>query len=58
MSKLQHTVVNWALSFAAVFAVLFLNAYLERQHSETETQFLIELSVVDAIAAQEADHDR
>lgn len=55
MNKLKHTVVNWALSIAAVFTVLFLNAYLEHQHSETETQFLTDLSVVDAIAAEEAD---
>lgn len=55
MNKLKHTVVTWALSIAAGIAVLFLNAYLELQHSETETQFLTELSVVDAIAAEEAD---
>lgn len=32
----QHA-VNWALCAAAVITVLFLNAYLEHQHSETET---------------------
>jgi len=32
----QHA-VSWALSAAAVITVLFLNAYLEHQHSETET---------------------
>lgn len=32
----QHA-VTWALCAAAVITVLFLNAYLEHQHSETET---------------------
>ena len=31
----QHA-VTWALSAAAVITVLFLNAYLEHQHSETD----------------------
>jgi len=29
--------VRWALSAAAVITVLFLQAYLDHQHSETET---------------------
>ncbi|WP_172705361.1 hypothetical protein [Variovorax paradoxus] len=36
MNKLKHTVVTWALSISAGIAVLFLNAYLEHQHSETD----------------------
>jgi hypothetical protein len=32
----QHA-VDWALIIAACMAVLFLNAYLEHKHSETET---------------------
>lgn len=32
----QHA-VTWALCAAAVITVLFLNAYLEHQHSETDT---------------------
>lgn len=32
----QHA-ATWALCAAAVITVLFLNAYLEHQHSETDT---------------------
>ena len=36
-AALQKHAVAWALSAAAVIVVLFLNAYLELQHSETDT---------------------
>ena len=35
MSAAQH-IVRWALSAAALITVLFLQAYLEHQHSEAE----------------------
>lgn len=55
MKPMSQLITNWALGIAAGIAVLFLNAYLEHQHSETETQFLTELAVVDAVAAEEAE---
>lgn len=35
MTPRDHA-VSWALSAAALITVLFLNAYLEHQHSETD----------------------
>jgi hypothetical protein len=35
-SLIQHA-VDWALGIAVCMVVLFLNAYLEHKHSETET---------------------
>ena len=36
-ATLRQHAVRWALSAAAVITVLFLQAYLDHQHSETET---------------------
>lgn len=36
MTLPQH-LVSWSLSAAALITVLFLNAWVEREHSETET---------------------
>jgi uncharacterized protein YdbL (DUF1318 family) len=37
ITTLRRHAGNWALCAAALIAVLFLNAYLEHKHSETET---------------------
>jgi len=36
MSAAGQHIVHWALSAAALITVLFLQAYLDHQHSETE----------------------
>lgn len=36
MTLPQH-LVRWSLSAAALITVLFLNAWLEREHSETDS---------------------
>lgn len=36
MNALYQHVVRWTLSAIAAITVLFLNAYLEHQHSETD----------------------
>lgn len=36
MTALRQASTNWALSIAAVTAVLFLGAYLDHKHPDTE----------------------
>lgn len=55
MTALRQASTNWALGIAAMFAVLYLNAYLDHKHPDTEE---LTAQVVADVAADAASNNQ
>lgn len=55
MTALRHAATTWSLGIAAAFAVLFLGAYLDHKHPDTEE---LTAHVVADVAADAASNNQ